>query len=71
MAKNMVKVSSPMMTGSAAGATGRIEKSMGVGGTTPGSMGGMAKKPVTMGNTKVPGAMGGMSKNASGSKRKM
>lgn len=69
--KNMVKVPAPKMTGSAAGATGRIEKSMGVGGKTPGSMDGMAKKPVTMGNTRVSGSMGGMPKNASGSKRKM
>lgn len=71
MAKNMVNVKTPEMTGSAAGGIGRLEKSMGVGGTTPGSMNGTPKKPVSMGNTKISGSMGGMSKNAPAPKRKM
>jgi hypothetical protein len=69
--KNMVKVKTASMDGGAAGGLGRLEKSMAVGGSTPGSMDGKAKKPVTMGDTKISGSMGGMPKNAPAPKRKL
>lgn len=48
MAKDsgMMKKTVPNMTGGAGGGTGRIEKSMGQGGKTPGTMGKMGSKPI-------------------------
>jgi hypothetical protein len=47
MAKNMVVKTVPNMTGGAGGGTGRLEKAMGEGGKTPGTMDGMKTKSLT------------------------
>ena len=48
MAKDsgMMKKTVPNMTGGAGGGTGRIEKAMGLGGKTSGTMDGMKSKPL-------------------------